>query len=570
MINETLKQRINEYEQYVIKKGMDETVANAYTQAVAAAFNGDADVKTAFRIANHVKNLINKFIKAKTGGTIWDLEEYLFENQVNFVMVDYFYEILLYEARNHYLDSYFLYLERKRLPRERFYLPKRKQFLKIGLTQALQSMIDDEIDILSISMPPGTGKTTLEKFFNSAIIGWYPEDFNLFFSHSGDITRMYYNSTYQIVADHNEYTWHEIFPDLKPNHSNAKMEQFNVGKYKPFPSLQCTSIGSSNAGKVRASKYLLCDDLIGGIEVALNKNSLDKLWNIYSVDARQRKIPGCKEIHIATRWSVHDVIGRLERLYDGSDRVLFISVPDIDEKTGKSNFDYKYNGFTIDFFHDQELAMDEISYKCLYKNQPIEREGLLYHSDDLRRYASLPLEDPDAILAIVDTKTTGIDYMFMPIFYQYGQDYYLVDCICDDNTDFDIQINRLCRKIIDHKIQKVEFESNAGGSRLAYDVENALKEKGHTFCSITNKPTETNKETRIIVNADWIKKQVLFKYREEYSSKEDYGKMMNFLLGWSVEGKNKFDDVPDGMANFRLFVENLYERRVTQIMRSPF
>ena len=93
MINETLKQRINEYEQYVIKKGMDETVANAYTQAVAAAFNGDADVKTAFRIANHVKNLINKFIKAKTGGTIWDLEEYLFENQVNFVMVDYFYEI---------------------------------------------------------------------------------------------------------------------------------------------------------------------------------------------------------------------------------------------------------------------------------------------------------------------------------------------------------------------------------------------------------------------------------------------------------------------------------------------
>ena len=54
--------------------------------------------------------------------------------------------------------------------------------------------------------------------------------------------------------------------------------------------------------------------MIGGIEEAMNPIILDKLWDKYAVDARQRKIQdtdgkNCKEIHIATRWSVHDVIG---------------------------------------------------------------------------------------------------------------------------------------------------------------------------------------------------------------------------------------------------------------------
>lgn len=92
-----------------------------------------------------------------------------------------------------------------------------------------------------------------------------------------------------------------------------------------------------NAGKVRASKFLLVDDMIGGIEEAMNPAILDKLWDKYAVDARQRKIQdtdgkNCKEIHIATRWSVHDVIGRIQNMYEGNPRVKVIAVPDVDQK----------------------------------------------------------------------------------------------------------------------------------------------------------------------------------------------------------------------------------------------
>ena len=479
---------------------------------------------------------------------------------------DLYWQAVKFEAP-HLFDSYLLYLERKRLEQDRFYSPKRKQLNKHGLIQSLQDLEDDKLDILSISMPPGTQKTTLEKFFASWIIGRHPDDFSLFFSHSGDITRMFYDGVMDITTNSDEYCWQEIFPDVKFHSTNAKRETINFNKYKPFSNIQCTSVGSKNAGKVRANRYLYCDDLIGGIEEALNKNILDKLWRIYGTDAKQRKMDGCKEIHIATRWSVHDVIGRLIDIYEGNDRARFIAIPDIDPITGESNFDYKYNGFSVEFFHDQELTMDEISYKCLYKNEPIEREGLLYTDEELRRFITLPLGEPDAILGICDTKNTGTDSMFLPCLFKYGNDYYLTACICDDNTDYGVQYERTSDLIVDNKMQQCQFESNNGGDRVALEVSKLVEAKGGV-CNITSKYTESNKETKIIVNADWVKKHVLFKARTEYKPKEDYGKMMGFLLSYSVRGKNPHDDVPDGLASFALFVQNLIGATVTTYSRA--
>ena len=479
---------------------------------------------------------------------------------------DLYWQALKFEAP-HLFDSYLLYLERKRIERDRFYSPKRKQLNKLGLIQALQDMEDDKTDILSISMPPGTQKTTLEKFFASWVIGRHPDDFSLFFSHSGDITRMFYDGVLDITTNSDEYCWSEIFPEVKFHSTNAKKETINFNKYKPFPNMQCTSVGSKNAGKVRANRYLYCDDLIGGIDEALNKNILDKLWRIYATDAKQRKMDGCKEIHIATRWSVHDVIGRLKDIYEGNDRAKFIAVPDIDPVTGKSNFDYKYNGFSVEFFHDQERTMDEITYRCLYKNEPIEREGLLYTDEELRRFITLPITEPDAVWGICDTKNKGTDYLFLPCLLQYGNDYYLTECIFDDNSNYGIQYERTSDLIVNTGMQQCQFESNNGGDRVALEVSKLVEEKGGR-CNITTKYTESNKETKIIVNADWVKKHVLFRDREHYTSKEDYGKMMGFLLSYSVRGKNPHDDAPDGLATFALFVTTGFVRPAS-IIQSP-
>lgn len=447
-------------------------------------------------------------------------------------------------------ESYLLYLEKDRLEQNKFYEPKKEQLNKHGLIQAMQDLEDDKLNILSISMPPGTQKTTLEKFFTSWIIGRHLDDYNLFYSHSGDITRMFYDGVLDIVTNRVEYKWHEIFPHAKLLKTDAKREQINFNSYKPFPNLQCSSVGASNAGKVRANRYLLCDDLIAGIEVALSKQRLDKLWSIYSVDARQRKLnEQVKEIHIATRWSVVDIIGRLEKIYAGNPKCRFIRVPDIDPETGESNFDYKYNGMSVEFFHDQELAMDEISYKCLYKNEPIEREGLLYHDDELKRYLTLPMQKPDAILSIVDTKNKGTDYFFQPVLLKYGDRYYLDDCICNNESDYEIQYTRSKNIITKNKVEACHFESNNGGDRVSFEVDKRLKEEKY-YCNITQEYTTANKETKIIIFAPWVKEHVYFKDKSLYTAKSDYGVMMSQLLSYSVVGKVDHDDVCDGLSSF--------------------
>ena len=556
MASNYLMQAVKEYENFIQVHGIDEFVIDAYLEACKVAINGEKDIEYGLRLTDRSKGIIERFCMDKTGGTIWDLEKYAFDNKTRYDLIDKYYEPVLLEAQNKVVDSYFQYIEKKREPKDRFYMPRRKQLLKIGLVDGLQGMIDDKYNILCISLIPGAGKTTIEKFFATAVIGWYPKDFNLFYSHSGDITRMFYDGTLDIVTNADDYAWSEVFPNLSVTRTDAKMEQFNVSKYKPFPSMQCTSVGSKNAGKVRASKFLLVDDMIGGIEEALNPTILDKLWDKYAVDARQRKTQDsdgkpCKEIHIATRWSVHDVIGRIQNMYAGNPRVKVIAVPDVDPVTGESNFDYEFGGFTKDFFADQQLLMDEISYKCLYKQEPIEREGLLFPDDKIRRYLNLPHGEPEIVTAQCDTKGKGTDYFVLPILQKYGEDYYCVDCVCDNTADYEAQYRNAAGVLVNNKVQECEFERNAGGDRVAMEVNKRVESVGW-ICNITDMPTETNKEARIFQCSNWILQHVIFKDKSLYKPNEPYGVMMSLLKQYSVSGKKQLDDVPDVFSNFAL------------------
>lgn len=574
MASQSLISTVNGYENYIKDKGKDEQVINAYVDACSVAINGEKDIEYGLQLTKRAKELIEGFCTAKTGGTIWDLEKYAFDHKTTYELINKKYEVLLLEAQNKIVDSYFQYIEKKREPKDRFYMPRRKQLIKIGLVDALQGMIDDKYDILCVSLVPGAGKSTIEKFFHSAVAGWFPKDYSLFYSHSGDITRMYYDGVYDIVTNDDDYAWHDIFPNLSVTSTNAKMEQFNIGKYKPFPSVQCTSVGSKNAGKVRASKFLLVDDMIGGIEEALNPTILDKLWDKYAVDARQRKTQDtdgkpCKEIHIATRWSVHDVIGRVQNMYIGNPRVKTISAPDVDPVTGESNFDYEYGGFTKEFFADQQLLMDEISYRCLYKQEPIEREGLLFPDDKIRRYFNLPHGEPEIITAQCDTKGKGTDYFVMPILQKYGEDYYCVDCVCDNTADYEMQYENASNTLVNNQVQECEFERNAGGDRVAMEVNKRVENKGWV-CNITDVPTETNKEARIFQCSNWILQHIIFKDQSLYKPNEPYGVMVSLLKRYSVTGKKQLDDVPDVFSNFALRMTQGSRIAKVEAVHNPF
>lgn len=463
-------------------------------------------------------------------------------------------------------DCYIRYMEWNREPKKRFYMPRRKVLKQV--VDALQDLEDGGLELLAVSLPPGAGKTTLAIFYLTWVAGRHPEEPSLTGSHSNSFVRGVYDEVLRMVDPEGEYLWRDIFPTVGVCNTNAKDCRIDFGTRKRFETLQFTSIGTGNAGLYRAMWLLYCDDLVSGIEVALNKERLDKLWEVYTTDLRQRKIGDhCKELHIATRWSVHDVIGRLEDIYSGNEKARFIVVPAMDAND-ESNFDYDYGvGFSTEFYRQQRDIMDDASWRALYMNEPIEREGLVYSEDELRRFFELPTDDPDAVIGICDTKDKGTDYAVLPVAYLYGQDYYIGDVLCDNNLP-DIVDVRMVEILVRNRVKQCRFESNSAGGRTAQKIQEGVKNRGG-HCNITTKYTTSNKETRIIVNSAWVKEHCLFKDSSTYKPNSDYGKFMKMLCSYTMAGKNKNDDVPDAMAMLAEYAQGLAGPQI-QIVQRPW
>ena len=447
-------------------------------------------------------------------------------------------------------DAYMRYMEWERAPEKRFYEPRRER-LRV-CADAIEKLDKGIVDIVGISLPPGVGKSTLGIFALTWFAGKYPEQPCLTGSHNAAFIRGAYDECLRFIGgEGGEYLWKDVFPGVGVVGTNAKDCRIDLGRRKRFDTLQFTTLGSGNAGLYRCEKLLYCDDLISGIEEALNAERLDALWEKYTTDLRQRKKGECRELHIATRWSVRDVIGRLQDAYAGSDRGEFIRIPALNEND-ESNFDYAYGvGFSTGFYREQRDIMDDASWRALYMNEPIEREGRLYREEELRRYWDLPDGKPDAVIAVCDTKDTGDDYCVMPIAWKYGEDYYIDRVVCD-NSNPEVVESRLVAALLESGCQTARFESNSAGGKIAEKVQILVRERGGRT-SISTRFTTANKATKIIVNSPFVKNHMLFRNTDD----KEYRRFLQMLCGYSMSGKNKHDDVPDAMAMLAEYCESL-------------
>lgn len=120
-------------------------------------------------------------------------------------------------------------------------------------------------------------------------------------------------------------------------------------------------------------------------------------------------------------------------------------------------------------------------------------------------------------------------------------------------------------KLCDHLVlsQSVTFT----GGNLVINLPVGAYNNGEKYC--TMKYTTANKETKIIVNAPWVKEHVVFKDKSLIGADKAYRQMMTFLCGYTVAGKNKHDDVPDGMAQLALYAQSL-QGGAAEVKRRPY
>lgn len=490
---------------------------------------------------------------------------------------DKIFDILCLETP-YSLDSYFQALEWNRPLKEQFYLPRRNTLMRHGVIQALEDLvINDKLDELFLSMPVRTGKTTLIVFLMSWQLGMNSNLANLYVSNSGILVGAFYDGINTILTDEYTYAWHKIFPKCqfdKRTMCNAKETYLDVDRKKRYHSFTARSIDGSLNGACDCSGLLVSDDLVGGIEEALNTTRLKSLWGKVISDMLTRAKMGAKILWIGTRWSIYDPIGvRLNSAELTYKRYRNIVIPALDDND-ESNFNYLYNvGFTTEYYRGKRLSYEEsddiATWNAIYCNSPIERSGLLFPTESIRTYnGTLPDVEPTNKYAFVDVGWGGGDYTCMPIIYQYDGELFCPEIVFD-NGNKKITQPKIVEAIIKHKIPRVKFEKNNGGEGYKDEVGKLLEERGVVNCILTSAyaSNQQAKEMKIFNHAPEIK-EINFLAPDKRSI--EYRKAIEQLMSFTIQGKNKHDDCPDALAEVMEMVNEIVKKVQYQVFERFF
>lgn len=464
---------------------------------------------------------------------------------------DLYRKVLLFRAP-YCFEDYLIYLEIDRPPEERFYQPRRK-VLKV-VVEELQALADDELDELFVSMPPRVGKTTILMLFITWIMGRDGEASNLYSAFSAIITSAMYTGVLEVVTDSYTYNWKKVFNNSGIANTDAKKETIDIDRKKRYPTLTCRSLYGTLNGACDCSGYLISDDLIGGIEEALNKNRLMNAWSKVTNNLIPRTKQSAKKIWIGTRWSLIDPAGlRMDFLQNNEEgkkvRFKIINLPALNEND-ESNFDYDYNvGFNTDYYKQLraqfERNNDMASWQAQYMGEPIERDGALFTPDTMNFYNGVIADEPVRNYMTVDVAWGGGDYVSAPVCVETENGDFIPDVVFN-NGDKTITRPLIVDCIIKNNVKYVQFEANNGGSEYAEWIERELKQRDYK-CTITSKsaPTNKRKEARIFERAPEIRE---FYYLDNGRRHKEYQLFMNNLYAFKIVGKNKNDDAPDSMA----------------------
>ena len=459
-------------------------------------------------------------------------------------------------------ESFLLYMEKKRVPKKKFYEPRRRT-LKV-VVDDLQDLEDGKLDFLGISLPPRVGKSTLCIFFLAWVIGRHPESHNAMSGHSGILADRFYNDV-QKLTQNEEYTFSEIFPDVKLCKKSAEKNELSFSELEAFATLTCRGIDGTRTGAVDISSdgYLYVDDMVRDRTESLSPIRLENRYQDYLNVLVDRKNDGSKELMVGTRWNVFDPLGRVEAENQNDSRYRFRKIPALNEND-ESNFEYDYGkGFSTEYYHKMRARLDKNEWMAKYMQRPFIREGLLFPEEELNFYNGV-LPDGDCITAAAcDVAWGGGDSLSMPFGKAFGSrddgPVYIPDWIFNPGDKY-VTKPLVTAKCLQNEPNMVKFEADNGGDEYAESIDSLLQEQGFkTNVSWKKASNKMGKLAKIIQYAPDIKRRFYF-LKPELQSQE-YKNAMEELMMFVQVGTNPHDDAADGLVQLlQLIIGELYAK----------
>ena len=506
-----------------------ETLSDLFDMARAVYNEDNSELTYCLKITEYIKKVIPCLPKS---------------NSLNAL----YWKVLLWEAPNRF-ESFLLYMEKNRPYKKKFYEPRMNPLSIVA--QDLQDLEDGKYDFYGLSMPPRVGKSTICIFFYAWIIGKRPSSHNAMSGHSGILADRFHNDLIKLT-ENEEYTFHEIFPDVQLVSKSSEKNELYYDAVESFATTTCRGIDGTWTGAVDISEdgYLYVDDLVRDRKESLSLRRLDGRYQDYLNILVDRKNDGSKELMVGTRWNVADPLGRIEKQYKDNPRYKFRKLPALNEK-GESNFNYPVHGFSTEYYHNMRDRLDKNEWMAKFMQTPFVREGLLFPADGLRYYNGILPEGDHRVVGACDVAWGGGDSLSMPIGYEYPNgDVYIPSWIFNKGPK-EITIPLVTGKIIGERLTEIQFEANNGGDMYSDKVSSELeKHNYHCSCSYKKAPGNMEKMTKMVAYSGDVKKHFIFLDPEHQD--QEYSDAMDELNMTVQIGDNEHDDAGDGITQLAM------------------
>jgi hypothetical protein len=480
-------------------------------------------------------------------------------------------------------------------------------------TDACNYICDNAILKLTISLPPGAGKTLISSLLSAWVIGQNPINGSVMRnSYSADMAEsMSFGVRAFIESDKFRY----IFPEVELSKKRKSVKGWSVEG-----STELTYFGSGPGGSVsgkRAKTLAMYDDFCKNMEEALSEAEIKSTWSFYTSVHIQRTTSGTAELIIGTRYVKNDLIGSvLEKEGEKWEVIKFKGLIEVENENGEiEERSFCEEIKTTEEYKSMRRVTDKFIFDSVIQQKPIGDEGMMFPLSSLKTFSMHELHDINYYVGFCDTADEGSDFLAAIILAgakpryrdfeweelkkeyecindwtedmysidEYGSvfvdiknikpsvylvpsnlyeklyvdfmvpmNYYLVDVVfLQDGVG--ITTPKVCSLIERYNPNEFTFESNKDGKAYARSVSDLIRNRANTI--IKTEFQSGNKYTRMLNESSRIKNYIYF--RDDYELGSEYAKFMEILGQIPKLSKAKYDDPGDVLALASKFIFNL-------------